>query len=148
MGMGAAFFMGLCSVVQADVYLPKDSAAGSIQPVKSAEDAVANVPGLNKLTRSFLIGDGFKFKLSGKELRIDHMATNSTAPVSHRNCMISLNFDSPVAFFGSSMELPIVTAQSLSNDWAPTSLGDYVLHFSKDAAVDHPTIGLKVTARF
>ena len=52
---------------------------------------------MGKIPHSFLVGDGFKFKLSGKELRIDHMADHSRAPVSHRNCMLSLNVASPVA---------------------------------------------------
>jgi len=146
-GMGVTVLAGVGSLAHADVYIPKGRAQSQIAPIKSAEDAVSTVPGLSRIPRSFLIGDGFKFKLSGKELRIDHMATHSNAPISHRNCMISLNVDSPVAFFGSSMEIPLFNAQNLSS-WGVSSLGDYVLHFAKDASVEHPTVGLKVSARF
>src|SRR6185295_12032806 len=96
-GIVMSVLTGFSAAVRADVYIPKGGSTGSIQPIKSAEDAVSTVPGLNKIPRSFLIGDGFKFKLSGTELRIDHMATHSRAPMSHRACMISLNMASPVA---------------------------------------------------
>jgi len=146
-GVGLAVLVGACLSARADVYLPKDLAHSATHPIQSAEDAVASVPGLSKIPRSFLIGDGFKFKLSGQELRIDHMATHSRAPVSHRNCMISMDLASPVAFFGSSMEIPLFNGPNLSS-WGVSSLGDYVLHFAKDTAVAHPTAGLKISARF
>jgi hypothetical protein len=140
----------LCAsqATRADVYTPSAHGRTEIPTIKSADDAVSSVPVLSRLTRSFLVGDGFKFKLSGTELRVDHMATDSSAPVSQRNCMISLNFNSPVAFFGSSVELPLLHASNVGSNWGTSSFGDYVAHFSKDASVEHPTIGLKVTARF
>jgi hypothetical protein len=136
----------VCSQAVADVYIPQD--AKQATRIQTAEDAVEKIPGISRIPRSFLIGDGFKLKLSGTELRIDHMATASRAPVSRRVCMVSLNFISPVAFFGSSMELPLMTSGKVSHGWNTSSLGDYVLHFSKDADVKSPTLGLKITAHF
>jgi hypothetical protein len=133
---------------QADVYTPKNAGHRALPPVQSAEDAVSQIPILAKIPHSFIVGDGFRFKLSGKELRIDHMADHSRAPVARRNCLISLNIASPVAFFGTSMELPIFNTESLISGWSNSSLGDYVMHFSKDATVNSPTFGLKVSARF
>jgi len=148
-GLGVVGLLaGVCMTSQADVYIPKDLNKSVTQPVQSAEDAVSRVPGLRKMAHGFFIGDGFKMKLSGTELRIDHMATQSRAPMARRTCMVSLNMSSPVAFFGSSMELPLATSPKLGNGWAMTSLGDYVLHFSKDAPVASPTLGFKLTARF
>jgi hypothetical protein len=46
------------------------------------------------------------------------------------------------------MELPLLTSGKLSSGWNSSSLGDYVMHFSKDAAVKSPTLGLKITAQF
>ena len=139
---------GLCPSTWADIYMPKSGGARVLPPVQSADDAVAHIPILAKIPHSFIIGDGFKFKLSGKELRIDHMADHSRAPVSRRNCLISLNIASPVAFFGTSMELPLFNTDSVMSGWSNSSLGDYVMHFSKDATVNSPTFGLKVSARF
>jgi hypothetical protein len=146
--MVLAGLAGSGSTAGANVYTPKGQVRNGIPPITSSEDAVSSIPLLAKIPHSFLIGEGFKFKLSGDELRIDHMADHSRAPVSRRNCLISFNFASPVAFFGSSMELPLVNAESLTSGWSASSLGDYVLHLSKDAPVPHPTIGLKVSARF
>lgn len=146
--MVLAGLVGLCASAKATEYAPKGSSTRALPPIQSSEDAVSRIPVLSKIPHSFLIGDGFKFKLSGKELRIDHMADHSRAPVSRRNCLVSLDIASPVAFFGTSMELPLLNAQSLSSGWSASSLGDYVMHFSKDASVASPTFGLRVSARF
>src|SRR5258708_2983295 len=147
-GLGVlAGLAGLCASAQATVYVSKDQKNG-LPPIQSSEDAVSRVPVLGKIPHSFLVGDGFKIKLSGTELRIDHMADHSRPPLTHRNCMISLNVASPIAFFGSSMELPLMNAQTVSSGWSTSSRGDYVLHFSKDATVAAPPLGLRVSARF
>lgn len=138
----------VCLPVRADVYTSGNigGSGNAVPPMKTTDDVVASVPVLSKIPHSFIFGDGYKFKLSGKELQIDHVGDHGT-PVSQRTCMISLNYASPVAFFGSSVELPLLHITSNSN-WDTSTLGDYVAHFSKDASVDHPTIGLKLTARF
>jgi hypothetical protein len=134
---------------RADVYLPHGNSQSSVPTIKSADDAVAQVPILKKIPTSFLFGDGFRFKLTGMELRIDHMGTHSAAPVSKRDCMIGLSYEAPVAFFGTRMELPILHAENLKvSDWGFNTPGDYVMHFSKDAAVAHPVISLSATLRF
>jgi len=116
---------------------------------KTPEDMFSMIPFIGQIPRTFLIGDGYHFKLSGQELRIDHMGTRSNSPAGKRNCLISLNFAAPTAFFGSSLELPLFHAESFHiADWERNSMGDYVLHLSKDSAVEHPTIGLKASARF
>lgn len=139
--------LALCgSSVRADVYLPKGRSLPSIQ---SAEDAVTSIPAISKIPRSFLVGDGFRFKLTLQELRIDHMGSNSKAPASKRVCMIGFSYAAPVAFFGSQVELPLFHADSLKmNRWGMNTLGDYVVHLSKDSIVAHPTLGLQLSARF
>jgi hypothetical protein len=139
----------VCPSAHADVYTSAhNQGQHGLPPIESSEDAVARIPVLGKIPHSFLIGDGFKFKMTGKELRIDHMADHSRMPVSHRACMFSLNIASPVAFFGTSVEIPLVSAESFHSGLNTSSAGDYVLHFSKDATVDSPTFGFHVSARF
>src|SRR4051812_29352582 len=121
--MAILMLCGLAAVrAHADVYAPRNAHARALPPVQSAEDAVSQIPILEKIPHSFIIGDGFKFKLSGKELRIDHMADHSRAPVSRRNCLISLNIASPVAFFGTSMELPLFNTENMVSGWSNSSL--------------------------
>ena len=148
--MGMWVGLGLfCTSARADVYLPNGHTHSTVPTIKSADEAVASIPLLNRIPTSFLIGDGFKFKLSGMELRIDHMGTHSSAPVSKRNCMIGFSYATPVSFFGSRIDIPIFHAANFTmSDWGINTLGDYVLHFSKDASVRHPTLGLAATIRF
>jgi hypothetical protein len=150
MVMGLVFLAGLvcfCRPAHADVYTSGNLGSGNAVPtMKTTDDVVSSVPVLSRIPHSFIFGDGYQFKLSGRELLINHMGDHGT-PVSQRNCMISLNYASPVAFFGSSVELPLLHLGNNST-WDTSTLGDYVAHFSKDAAYDHPVIGLKITARF
>ena len=139
----------LCSSAGADVYLPKGNAPSGVPTIKSSEDAVASIPILSRIPRSFIIGDGFRFKLSGLELRIDHMGTHSNAPANKRNCLIGFSYATPVSFFGSRIELPLFHAENLKlSDWGFNTPGDYVVHLSKDASVENPTLGLSATVRF
>jgi hypothetical protein len=132
----------------ADVYIPKDSKAKATPSLKSAEDAISSLPIISKIPKSFIVGDGFRFKLSGQELRIDHMGLNSKAPVSKRTCLIGFSFASPVAFFGSRIELPLFFSEHLKSGWAANTPGDYIVRLSKDASVEAPTFGLTASARF
>ena len=75
-------------------------------------------------------------KLSGTELVISHRGYDSPVSAPQRNCRIALSWSSPVAFFGSRVDIPFFQP-----------LGDYVIHLSKDA-VQTPTIGLTVSAHF
>ena len=116
---------------------------------KTPQDAIDVLPILSSIPRSFFFGDGYRMKFNGQELQIDHMGYRSTDPANKRTCLISLSMLSPVAFFGSRIDFPIFHSATLyPPDWQTGSLGDYVLHFSKTAAVDHPTVQLTVTARF
>jgi hypothetical protein len=139
----------LTGSAMADVYLPKAAAQRGLPPVQSAEDAINQIPGIAKIPHSFLFGDGYHVKLSGMELRIDHMGTHSTAPASKRVCLIGLSYATPIAFFGSRIEIPLIHAANFkTSEWGLNTLGDYVMHLSKDASVEHPTVGLSVSARF
>jgi hypothetical protein len=149
-GLGGAL-MGLVligSAARADVYIPKEVAKQATPSLESAEDVIASMPVLSKIPKSFIIGDGFRFKLSGQELRIDHMGYNSKAPVSKRKCMVGLSIASPVAFFGSRMDIPLLFANSINSRWSANTPGDYILRFSKDASVESPTFGLSISAQF
>jgi hypothetical protein len=145
---GLSVLMAFSGTANADIYTGRTKATRVVPSVQSAEEVVSSIPGIAKIPRSFVIGDGFKLKLTEKYLRIDHMGTNSRAPVTRRHCLLSFHFASPVAFFGSTVDLPIMNANHLRSRWGMSSLGDYVLQFSKDAPVESPTVGLRLTARF
>src|SRR5207237_986119 len=106
---------------RADVYTAGKS--HGVPTIKSAEDAEASIPVLQKIPRSFLIGDGFRFKLTGLELRIDHMGSHSSAPANKRSCMIGLSYASPVAFFGSRIDIPLFHSDSLKSAWGANTPG-------------------------
>src|SRR3954462_14451787 len=115
----------LGSRASADVYMPNGRSHSSVQVIKSADDAVASIPFLSKLSRSFLIGDGFKVKMTGMELRIDHMGTHSTSGGSRRNCMVGFSYATPVAFFGSRIDVPLFHSETLQwADWGMNTPGD------------------------
>jgi len=118
--------------------------------IKTPEDFVLNrFPLLKRLSQAFLLGDGFSMKLTRDELQIHHMAKNSKAPMSYRNCMVSFTYLTPVAgFFTSRIDIPLFNARTMTmEDWSSSSFGDYVAHFSKGAS-DHATIRLSLNARF
>jgi hypothetical protein len=149
-GVGGAL-MGLVlmgSAAQADVYIPRDVAKAATPSIQSADDVIAKMPLFSRIPKSFIVGVGFRFKLSGQELRIDHMGLNSRAPISKRTCMVGFSFSSPVAFFGSRMEIPLLFAEHIQSHWSANTPGDYVVRFSKDATVQTPTFGLAVSAQF
>jgi hypothetical protein len=139
---------GWVGISHADVYLGT-AKYEKTAPIKSAEDAVSSIPLLKKIPTSFFIGDGFKLKLNGQALRIDHMGTRSVSPAHKRNCLISLSYTTPVAFFGSQIELPLFFSETpVHSKWSANTPGDYVVHLSKDADVDHPILGLQISAKF
>ncbi len=139
--------VGVASMARGDVYLGE--AKRQATNVKSAEEIVSSLPILKKIPTSFLIGDGFKFKFNGQSLRIDHMGTGSVAPAHKRNCLVSFSFSSPVAFFGSRVDVPLMFSETPEiSKWRFNTLGDYVMNFSKDADTEHPVVGLSITARF
>ena len=96
-----------------------------------------------------MFGDGYKVKLGTKELRIDHLGSNSRDPVSRRTCMLGVSYTRPVAgFFTSRVDVPLMHAPDLRlSDWAPSSVGDYVAYFSKGADVV-PSVQLVLSAKF
>lgn len=113
------------------------------------EDLIDLVPVLSAIPRSFLFGDGYRMKLNGQELQIDHMGFRSNSPAKTRNCLIFLSYSAPTSFFGSRIDLPLFHSEDLRpSDWASSSMNDYSLHFSKNPAFSHPTLQLLATAHF
>lgn len=133
---------------QADLReMPAHSNAAAVQS-RNLEDVIADVPLIGKIPHSYMFGGEYRFDLTGKELRIDHMGPTSQSSIRQRACMICLTWATPVAFFGSEIELPLFHAEMLqSNGWRRSSLGDYVVHLSKDGT-DIPWVGLKATLHF
>jgi hypothetical protein len=116
---------------------------------RNPEDMLDMIPFLGQIPRTFLIGDGFKMRLTTKELRIDHMGTRSHNPASGRNCMIGFSYTTPVAgFFTYRVDLPLLHAATPAlEDWSRSSLGDYVVYLSK-TPVDRASLRLVLTAKF
>lgn len=120
----------------------------SSSPYQRPEDLLDRVPLLSAIPRTFIFGDGYQMKLSGRELRIDHMAEDSRAPASHRNCSFGLSYTTPTAFFTSRVDIPFFSADTLAWDsWTRNSFGDYVVYFSK-TPVDTATLRLVLSAKF
>jgi hypothetical protein len=113
------------------------------------EDLLDMIPFLGQLPKSFLIGDGFKMRLTTKELRIDHMGTRSQTPAHKRNCMIGFSYSTPVAgFFTSRIDIPLMAADKPAVEyWTRSSLGDYVIFLSR-TPVERAQLRLVATARF
>ncbi len=115
---------------------------------KTPEDLIDKIPFLGEIPRTFLVGDGYTMKLSGMQLRIDHMARNSHSKGEKRTCMVGLSYTSPVAFFTTRIDVPIFHSPTLAlSDWSRSSLGDYVVYMSR-LPVDHAALTLAITARF
>ena len=118
-------------------------------PYQRPEDLISLIPFLGEIPRSFLLGDGYQMKLSGTELRIDHMGLHSRAPQKKRDCMIGISYIRPVAgFFTSRIDLPLLFSPTPDVDqWSMNSLGDYVAYFSKGAEGGN-ILRLAISARF
>jgi hypothetical protein len=115
---------------------------------RSPEDLLDKIPFLGNIPRSFLFGDGYTMKLSGQSLRIDHMGRRSRSKGINRTCMVGLSYTTPVAFFATRIDVPILHSPTLAlNDWQKSSVGDYVVYMSRIPA-DHKTLTLAFTARF
>jgi hypothetical protein len=117
--------------------------------VHSPEDLLDRIPFLAQIPRSFIVGDGFKMRLSSRELRVDHMGYRSHMRADQRNCMFGISYTTPVAgFFTYRLDLPLAHSDTLAlENWGRSSLGDYVFYFSR-TPVDHPTIKLLLSAKF
>ena len=143
MGMAIGHF----TPAQAEDYSTKVT-AGEPSKYQHPEDVLDMVPFLSEIPRSFLIGDGYQMKLSGRELRIDHMGADSHVPVSRRNCSLGLSYTTPVAFFTSRVDIPLFSASTLAWDsWTRNSIGDYVVYLSK-TPVDNASLRLVLSAKF
>jgi len=116
---------------------------------QTPDDLLDKIPFLGQIPRSFIVGDGYKMRLSGRELRIDHMGYRTHTPTSQRNCMFGLSYTTPVlGFFTYRVDLPLAHSDTLAaGDWSRSSLGDYVFYFSR-TPVDHPELKLLLTAHF
>src|SRR5687768_2338505 len=66
-------------------------------PDRPSENLLEMIPFFGDIPRNFLVGDGYRMKLSGQALRIDHMGYRARTPVQKRNCMIGLSYSTPVA---------------------------------------------------
>jgi hypothetical protein len=117
-------------------------------PYKTPEDVLNKIPFLGDIPRTFLMGDGYTMKLSGTQLRIDHMGHDSRSGGSQRTCMVGLSYTTPVAFFTTRVDIPIFHSPTLAlADWSRSSMGDYVVYMSR-LPVDHAALTLALTARF
>ncbi len=115
---------------------------------KTPEDMLSKIPFLGDIPRSFLMGDGYTMKLSGTQLRIDHMGRASKSKGEKRTCMVGLSYTTPVAFFTSRVDVPLFHSPTLAlSDWSRSSMGDYVLYLSRIPAT-HASLQLALTARF
>jgi len=144
LGVCMGMALGHGTPVQADDYNVKVPAS----PYQRPEDLLDRVPFLSAIPRTFLFGDGYQMKLSGRELRIDHMAEDSHVQASHRNCSFGLSYTTPTAFFTSRVDIPFFSADTLAWDsWTRNSIGDYVVYLSK-TPVDTATLRLVLSAKF
>jgi hypothetical protein len=116
--------------------------------VHSPDELLDRIPFLAQIPRTFIVGDGFKMRLTSRELRVDHMGYRSHMRADQRNCMFGISYVTPVAgFFTYRLDLPLAHADTPTQDWSRSSLGDYVFYFSR-TPVDHPTIKLLLSAKF
>lgn len=117
---------------------------------RTPEDLLDKIPFLGEIPRTFLLGDGYKMKLSADSLRIDHMGTRSRSrTLNQRNCMIGISYTTPVAgFFTTRVDLPILNAETPKwSDWSVSSLGDYVVYMSRTPA-ESAAFRLSISAKF
>jgi hypothetical protein len=145
MTLGWLLSRGHANAYALDVNQPPTPASHYQRP----EDLFDMIPILGKLPRTFLIGDGYKMKLSGDHLRIDHMGSQSKSTIPRRDCMIGISYVRPVAgFFTSRVELPLFYApEPKMSEWSMNSLGDYVAFFSKGAS-ESSSVRLAFSAKF
>jgi len=115
---------------------------------KSPEDVIGMIPFLGDIPRSFLFGDGYTMKLSGTQMRIDHMGRDSRSNGAQRTCMFGVSYTTPVAFFTTRVDIPIFHSPTLAlSDWSRDSVGDYVIYMSR-LPVNHSSLTLTLSARF
>lgn len=115
---------------------------------RTPEDLLGMVPIVGDIPRSFIWGEGYKMHLGTDSLQIDHRGYNLHHSPKNCNCSVFLRYESPVAFFGTRMELPLLEGGSTNlNGWALTPLGSYTMRFMKNAP-DHPSVTLNFVAHF
>lgn len=112
------------------------------------EDLLDKIPFLANIPRSFLIGDGYTMKLSGQELRIDHMGRRSRSKGENRTCMVGVSYITPVAFFTTRVDVPLFHSPTLAMaDWQRSAMGDYVVYMSR-LPVTKAQLTLSISAKF
>jgi hypothetical protein len=96
-----------------------------------------------------VLADAYHVNLTVKEMRIDHMATNSRCPLRQRSCTVSLSVAQPVGsnLFSSRLDIPLLSSQQMLSSWNTASPGDYILHLS-NTALRGPDLRLVASARF
>jgi len=115
---------------------------------KTPDDVLDKIPFLGEIPRTFLMGDGYTMKLSVDQLRVDHMGSHSHTKGVKRTCMVGISYTTPVAFFTTRVDLPLLSSPTLAlSDWQTNSLGDYVVYMSR-LPVDHAALMLSFSARF
>jgi hypothetical protein len=115
---------------------------------KTPEDLLNKVPFLGDIPRTYSLGDRYSMKLSGMELRVDHMGYHSSSSSKSRVCMVGVSYTTPVAFFTTRVDVPLFNSPTLAlSDWKASSPGDYVVYMSR-LPVDHATLMLSLSAKF
>jgi hypothetical protein len=145
--IAAGWFLALSHARGETVNYAAQVAAQNTQ-YKTPEDLLNKVPFLGDIPRTYFWGDGYSMKLSETQLRVDHMGFHSRSSVNNRTCMVGLSYTTPVAFFTTRVDIPILNSPTLAlSDWQRSSPGDYVVYMSR-LPVDHATLMLSLSARF
>ena|SRR5438132_235627 len=145
--IAAGWFMAVCRA-HGDVINYATQVKAQDTQYKTPDDVLDRIPFLGEIPRTFLMGDGYTMKLNVDELRVDHMGMHSHSKGVNRTCMFGVSYTTPVAFFTTRIDLPLVSSPNLSlSDWQPNTPGDYVVYMSR-LPVDHATLMLLLTARF
>jgi hypothetical protein len=121
----------------------------SLSRFQTPEDVIGSWPVISSIPRTFLFSGGYKVKLSITEMRIDHMATHTRCPMTHRGCTLALSYGQPVGndAFSSRVDFPLFSAEKVTTHWAPASFGDYVVHLS-NTPMSSSSIRLLASAKF
>ena len=114
-----------------------------------ADNSLSGIPIVGFVTQRFMFTGQYQFKLTRQEMRIDHMAAQSSCPMSKRTCHLSLAYTTPIlGQTGSGLfELPILGAERVTSQWTPASFGDYIAHFSNTPTYTHD-VRLMATLKF
>jgi len=99
---------------------------------QQTNNSLSAIPVVGFVTQRFMFTGQYQVKLTRQEMRIDHIADQSSLPMPKRTCHIGIGYATPImGQTGSGLfELPIFGAEQVTSQWTPASLGDYIAHFS------------------